>query len=246
MKNFKIPSSWMNRAINVSLVGVGGTGSEMLDELYRMHTLLVRLGGEGLTVTAYDPKTVSSANIGRQRFWIYDMGHNKAEVMVNRFNSFGGVKWSFCKRTFELDDMKNVDLIVTCVDTPKIRAELGKSAKTTRFRKEVLWLDCGNDDFTGNVVLGHIHCASDDKLPNVFDLYPMLETMEVSNEPSCSTNEALSKQDYGINRSVAREAQAQDQRHLQEPQPVAGRADVAPSRTALHAGLHRRDVRGIP
>jgi PRTRC genetic system ThiF family protein len=210
MNTYLIPNEWIGKEIKVALVGCGGTGSEMMDEVYRIETLLVKLGGMGLSVTAYDPDLVSEANIGRQRFWPCDVGFNKAEVLINRINAYGGVNWRYEDKSFSTDDLPSFDLIITCVDTPKLRADIGKWQDdansynaTTR-----LWLDCGNDTHQGNVVLGHIsHEDSDgDSLPNVFDLYPSLSTMPDDQHESCSTEEAIAKQDYGINRSVAREA----------------------------------------
>lgn len=210
MSAYKFPVKWLSHVINVSLVGCGGTGGEMFDELYRIHSLLIALGGKGLNVTAYDPKSVSPANIGRQRYWPADVGFNKAEVLVNRVNNFGGLRWAGVDQPFIVEEAiwHNIDILITCVDTPVPRAEIGQYIQQKNFRyEEKLWLDCGNSSHSGNVILGHLFGPEDIpvRLPNVFDLYPMLATMQESNEPSCSTQEALMRQDYGINRSVARE-----------------------------------------
>lgn len=214
MARFNIPHAWLTGQIRIALIGCGGTGSEVFDELFRIHSLVAALGGDGLDVVAFDPDTVSPSNIGRQRFWPADIGFNKAEVLVNRVNNFGGTQWSAVNEPFRPDqnNLGHFHLIVTCVDTPRVRAEIGLAAagmaRAYYTRNETLWLDCGNDAHSGNVILGHLFARQEAKLklPNVFDLYPMLDGMEESNEPSCSTAEALARQDYGINRSVAREA----------------------------------------
>ena len=60
----------MTRAVNVLLVGAGGTGSRMLEKLVALHRALIAKGHPaGLEVTVVDPDTVSSANIGRQAFY---------------------------------------------------------------------------------------------------------------------------------------------------------------------------------
>lgn len=210
MNSYRFPAAWLDKHINVALVGCGGSGGEMFDELYRIHSLLIALGGKGLNVTAYDPDTVSPSNIGRQRFWPADVGFNKAEVLVNRVNNFGGLRWSAVDRLFNAEDVSwlHIDILITCVDSPVPRAEIGQYCQRNDFRNvEKLWLDCGNSSHSGNVILGHLSGSEDMpvRLPNVFELYPMLATMQESNEPSCSTQEALMRQDYGINRSVARE-----------------------------------------
>ncbi len=212
MTNFTIPSSWLNRRINVVLLGCGGSGSEMIDELFRIHSLLIALGGTGLNVTAYDDDIVTEANIGRQRFWPCDVGHHKAEVLISRVNSFGGTDWTYKNKAFKHKKItptfiSETDLLITCVDSPRIRAQIGKKANKLKDHHEVLWIDCGNDTHSGNVIMGHL-CGrrAELTLPNVFDIYPILSDMKDNETPSCSTQEALSKQDYGINRSVAREA----------------------------------------
>lgn len=205
MDTFILPDTWIDRRISVALIGVGGTGSEMIDELYRIHSLITMLGGDGISVTAYDPDKVSRANIGRQRFWPSDVGLFKAEILVNRLNSFGGVRWRYVNSVFDCELVSNYDLIITCVDTPIARAQIGKSGKSAEMAKDVLWLDCGNDHNSGNVILGHYSHQNEQRLPNVFDLYPVLATMASDRTDSCSTEEALTKQDYGINRSIARE-----------------------------------------
>jgi PRTRC genetic system ThiF family protein len=204
-----IPKQWISKEVKVALVGCGGTGSEVLDELYRMDTLLVNLGGNGLRVMAFDPDTVSVANIGRQRFWPCDVGFNKAEVLINRINTYGGTNWYGCDRAFTTDDIPSFDLIITCVDTPSLRASIGKwKDESSHYNSvEYLWLDCGNDTHQGNVILGHLgrdENSEGSTIPNVFDLYPSLGDMPDDQHDSCSTEEAIAKQDYGINRSVAR------------------------------------------
>ncbi len=217
---YYLPHEWLNRPVNIILAGCGGTGSELLDELFRIHSLLLTLDGHGLNVHVFDPDEVSAPNIGRQRFLPCDIGHPKAEVLVSRLNSFAATQWHYHNQPYQPyqadQSGSSFDLLVTCVDTPKLRAEIGMSKSKPveddpydvgfGGSGEVLWLDCGNDSHSGNVILGHIEQGdSSVKLPNVFDLYPMLASMDNVDEPSCSTAEALIRQDYGINRSVARE-----------------------------------------
>jgi PRTRC genetic system ThiF family protein len=217
MNTLSIPSEWLARKIRIVLVGCGGTGSEMLDELFRIHCLLISLGGDGLDVIAFDPDNVSQANIGRQRFWPCDVDYPKAETLITRVNSFGGTDWRYENDEYDANSGKRFDIIITCVDTPAVRANIGKAFVEdnneeaeryfSRNSHTSFWLDCGNDSHTGNVIFGHLELGGQPfRVPNVFELYPMLATMIDNDEPSCSTAAALEKQDYGINRSVAREA----------------------------------------
>jgi len=186
MSTYTAPMSWLTRAVKVDLIGCGGTGSEMIDELFRMHTLLVELGGEGLIVTAYDEDKVSKSNIGRQRFWASDVGYNKAEILIKRLNSFGGTKWRYVDKDYKVgkDDPKydahKSDVTITCVDSASFRAAFGLHCSLNKTEgKERLWLDCGNDENSGNVILGHINNNDEStSLPNVFDLYPILSELK--------------------------------------------------------------------
>lgn len=199
-----LPPEWVNKKIKIALVGCGGTGSEIIDELYRIDLLLQKLGGEGFCVDAFDPDCVSSANIGRQRFWPCDLGFPKSEVLITRLNSYGGTQWEYVNEKFDAKYCENYDLVITAADNPQIRAQIGE---TVHDGEVIMWLDCGNGTHEGNVILGHLCCEDqEDYIPNVYDLYPILSTMDDDNEPSCSTEAAIAKQDYGVNRSVAREA----------------------------------------
>ena len=203
------PVHWVTQAIHVELVGCGGTGSAMLDELFRMHSLLVRLNHPGLRVRAWDGDRVSEANIGRQRFWPADVGWNKAEVLISRYNNFGDVNWAYESALTKADmkEWRRQDLIISCVDDPKVRVMIASAGRKSG-NGECIWIDTGNDADSGQVVLGHWKGRSDKagRLPHVVDLYPTLRKQKKVDADSCSTEEALLKQDFGINQRVAAEA----------------------------------------
>ena len=207
---FEAPPHWATEAIVIELVGCGGTGSAMLDELYRMHSLLTELNHPGLRIRAWDGDSVAKANVGRQRFWPADVGWNKAELLIARYNNFGDTDWlaepvmlnaKSCKHT-------NADVIISCVDSPEVRVMIGETGKACGANPTRLWLDTGNDANSGQVILGH-WCGREhlsNGLPNVLDLYPSLRVQRSDGRPSCSTEEALQRQDFGINQRVAGEA----------------------------------------
>lgn len=201
---------WMERAIGIELIGCGGTGSSMLDELFRMHSLLIRLDHPGLSVRAWDGDEVTEANIGRQRFWPSDVGFNKAELLISRYSSFGGVDWRYQGRDVEQLDLVSMrtDVVITCVDRPEVRVMVGDVG--CAHGKSGLWIDTGNDDQSGQVVMGDWMGRSAKKanLANVLDLYPSLRTQKTDERASCSVEESISRQDFGINQRVAAEASA--------------------------------------
>ncbi len=207
---FQCPAQWLDQYIDVLLIGCGATGSNIYDGLVQLHHGLLAVGHNyGLRVTAYDGDSVESPNIGRQRFTSADLGQNKAVTLVNRYNLAYGLNWKAIPQYYDAEQIteEGADLVITCVDTAKFRANLGTFASSIEIEDDdqFLWLDTGNASKTAQVVLGHLYNTfnPDDKLPNVFDLYPELATMEESNEPSCSLAEAIRSQDLFVNRAVA-------------------------------------------
>jgi len=218
MTTFTIPKSWPNKELRVLLIGCGGTGSEFLDELFRMDKTLRALGGNGLIVTAVDGDEVSPFNLLRQRFFPCDIGHNKAQTLIDRYRPHGANRWKYLDHYLDLSIasdqyfIRGVDLVITAVDSAKFRAQFGAYVSTSEeFSDESLWLDCGNGSSDGQVILGHLSPSVENRLPHVYDLYGShLEQLAVTatNEPSCSHEAAIASQDYGVNRSASRYAAA--------------------------------------
>jgi PRTRC genetic system ThiF family protein len=204
---FYLPVSWLDRPVSVWLLGVGGTGSELLDGLVRLHHALLALGHPvGLQVTAWDGDTVSPANIGRQRFWAADIGHNKAVVAIHRYNLFAGLAWEARPGEFTLpiDSVRWPDLLLTCVDKAGVRAALGQAGAPQW--TDCLWLDCGNDAYQGQVILGHLGRVNGPRLPSVYDFYSAALShpdLDADEQPSCGLAAALNRQSLAINRLLA-------------------------------------------
>ncbi len=203
---FCTPSNWFNRRVNIEVLGVGGTGSEVLASLARIDYAIRELGHPGLKVTAWDGDVVERPNIGRQAFYPADLGHNKALVTVQRINYLYGRDWVAMPRMFNIDAERgnwDYDLVITCVDVAQFRADLAKCGNN-RYTT-CLWMDTGNGESTGQVILGRLGHANENpvKLSSVFDFYPELDGMVDNNTPSCSMEEALANQDLPINRTIA-------------------------------------------
>lgn len=204
---FAIPQHWVNRPLRITLVGAGGTGSDLLVRLAKLHCQLVALGSPGFIVTVHDPDCVSDTNIGRQHFSPSSIGLNKAMVLVNSVSLAYGLAWKAVPRAYEplSDDATDADLIITAVDKAAFRALLAK-AFDGRYT-DTLWLDTGNGADSGNVVLGHLGRASEGilRLPNVYDLWPELDRMSHVDDqaPSCSAEESIQRQSWPVNQTAA-------------------------------------------
>jgi PRTRC genetic system ThiF family protein len=193
----------MNRPVDVLVIGCGGTGSELVDALCRLHYSLLHLGHPGgLQITLQDDDTVSPFNVGRQRFAPADVGQNKAEVLATRYGLIFGMDIRYKPTRAgrrEIHFMCDYDLVITGVDNASFRVRMAQHWR--RRKTSTVWLDCGNGRFDGQVLLGHLGQPEDsDRLPNVYDLFPAIATTPDDDQPSCSMEAALASQMLFINR----------------------------------------------
>ena len=218
--------------IRVTLVGAGGNGSQMLSSLARINHALRALGEPGLTVTVYDPDTVEAPNVGRQLFSEGEIGINKAECLVSRFNRIFGLDWTACPKRYDAGHDPMGNIIITCVDNVATRLQIGQNfrnknitkAETDRYHKThggkafneynehytFYWLDLGNAQRTGQAVLGANRIPQPksqeydtvEYLPTAAELLGLSKVKEEDSGPSCSMAEALSRQDLFINSAL--------------------------------------------
>lgn len=200
--------------VTINLVGCGGTGSHVLTCLARMNTTLKALGYPGLHVCAYDNDTVTEPNIGRQLFSLSDIGRNKAELLITRVNRFFGTAWEAIPELYYAD---RANIIVSCVDNLQTRLKIAENigvpeVEHEEFMQMLYWMDFGNTQKTGQVVLGSFveipqpksgKYETVGKLPCFTELFDTSEINEEENGPSCSMAEAIGKQDLFINSTLA-------------------------------------------
>lgn len=202
--------------VTVNLIGLGGTGSQVLTGLARLNEALASFGHPGLHVYAYDGDTVSPANVGRQAFSASDIGINKAIVLMTRLNRFYGYEWEAKPVMYAGRHLTNIT--ITCVDTAATRLDIGtdllqKQKKVEPTNRPIYWLDFGNSKRTGQVVLGTVYPVAQpkkskfdcvDTLPTVVKKFPQLKRIKEKDQgPSCSLAEAINKQDLFINPALA-------------------------------------------
>lgn len=199
-----------HRPVDVTLIGAGGTGSQILSGLARMNQALKALGSPGLHVRVFDGDGVSPSNVGRQLFSPADVGKNKAVVLVTRLNMFFGTNWEAypCNVSKDLR-LPHGGIVISAVDSVNARSII---KDIDRNSGAVYWVDTGNTTNTGQVVLGTFdrveqpmrNCSS--YLPHVLDLYQGImeeESQKPYQGPSCSLQESLARQDLFINQWVA-------------------------------------------
>lgn len=205
-KKIHITAEWLLNAtvpVSVILIGVGGTGSYLLEHLADISYALKELDHPGLYVTAYDPKEVNEVSVVRQNFTKVSLGDNKACAMIGKVNRKYGTNWEAVPDYFDFNASANI--VITCVDevSPRVKfaKQLDKARKKNVFGQNedafYYWLDTGNGKDYGQAVLGGR------ELRHIMDIVPNLEEHEDKNEPSCSAMETLRHQDPFINKEIA-------------------------------------------
>ena len=212
--------------ISVNLIGAGGTGSQMRTALARMNHALTELNHAGLSVRLWDDDIITKANLGRQLFAESELGLHKSVALINRTNRFFGTDWKAETQKFEKDyfgkfqsNMKS-EIYISCVDSVKSRFEIADILNELKIDKGYYrnqpkyWMDFGNSQYTGQVLLstiGNIRQPNSEKyktvqnLPFVTEEFgEILKQSETEDDtPSCSLAEALEKQDLFINSTLA-------------------------------------------
>jgi PRTRC genetic system ThiF family protein len=148
------------RGVDITLVGVGGTGSFLALHLARLAYHARERHGLEVGLTLIDPDVVEMRNVGRQNFCVAEVGEPKAITLMRRLNAaFGlesqGVVEKFSRVVFSpgYSGSSWLVLLIGCVDNAAARREIAKHVAASNRR--IWWLDCGNHESAGQVLLGN-------------------------------------------------------------------------------------------
>ena len=202
------------RVIRVMVIGCGGNGSVIAMGLPYIHQALLLAGHPGgLDVTLIDGDIVSPSNCVRQPFSQAEIGLSKATVLVSRINLFWGLQWkAIPENVSNSQQVSEAEIVVSCVDTRSARAEIqnlvcGNAGVT-------YWLDLGNGADAGQFVLGQPRNRRNarrvGRLRTAVELFPEIvdSTHGDDDGPSCSSLEALERQEPFMNQTLASHALA--------------------------------------
>ncbi|MGH9352918.1 MAG: PRTRC system ThiF family protein [Terriglobia bacterium] len=224
METHRLPEELLRRAVEVLVVGCGGTGSAIVGGLPYLHSAMLTQGHpNGLHVTVMDGDTISPINCIRQPFAKSEVGLNKAIVLVNRINLFWGVDWAAIPKALTKETLHpeyarynerylRPDIVIGCVDTRGARAVITACVSGSSLCG--YWLDLGNSSASGQFVLGEPansrNKRSRTRLRTVGELYPEVvnPALDRDNEPSCSALESLDRQGPYVNTVLAQHALA--------------------------------------
>jgi molybdopterin/thiamine biosynthesis adenylyltransferase len=174
-----VGTAWIrtNTNLNIFIVGCGGTGGYVVRDLTRLLGLYQSNKTQRINLTLIDKDVVENKNLTRQNFIRNDIGKNKAEVLATRYGPPNGLTIGFVdsyltdKNAVEIFGKYDVSIIIGCVDNNATRKIIDKYYKT-RTSGDSIYIDAGNTEWTGQVVLSHKDFAGGAS-DTIADLYPM-------------------------------------------------------------------------
>lgn len=219
------------KRVYITLVGCGGTGSHIASGLVAIGQAL-RQRSIGLDLLFVDPDRVEVKNVGRQLFSSGDVGEYKADVLAGRLNAAFGERIMSATRPVDAldlitqpDQRDALHLVIGAVDNPAARAVIASvvkaahemAGKTEVAHGRLWWLDCGNENHSGQVLLGNVALKSAmrgaialgliDRLPAPHLVYPDLvatpKKVKAKRAQSCADLTAAGEQSLMINRLIA-------------------------------------------
>lgn len=198
--------------INIDLVGVGGTGSYVLQGLAKLnlvHKELV-INSQGINVNVYDPDVISKSNTVRQLYNDNEIGESKAMTIVSNINRNYGFDWNAFEEKYDVKKAKETQIIILCPDNMKVRKQVYDylsykiKEQNINYGEGIYVIDFGNSYNYGQVYVSYVpgkNVATE--TPSYGFPKNYLETKEDLNEPSCSIAEAISKQKLFMNPLLA-------------------------------------------
>lgn len=200
--------------ITIALIGCGGTGSHIAQTLAKLAAHCQSTGAPPLTLCFIDGDHVEQKNVGRQLFSAADVGKNKAQVLAARFSAVFGLNIAAIPHMLDLDrglSQHGYGILIGAVDGAAGRRTIMNQLVHWDWR---LWLDCGNHEHSGQVVIGSETAAADmkaaiamgmcGKLPAAPLLYPdLLKDAPIRPREDCAAAMEDNAQSLMVNQTMA-------------------------------------------
>ena len=156
------------RSVKIVMLGAGGTGGHIAPHLYRLLYALDR----PVRVIICDGDIVEQKNLVRQNFIPADLGENKAQVLAERYSTVFGMETEYVPAFIESEEQlkelikpkvtyspyypctvldKEQVILIGAVDNNRSRQLCHKAFCES---DELIYIDSGNSEFTGQVVCG--------------------------------------------------------------------------------------------
>ncbi|NEU71728.1 thiamine biosynthesis protein ThiF [Hassallia byssoidea VB512170] len=147
--------------INFILVGAGGTGKYLAEDLCRIILQLQQTGKE-VSFTVVDGDIVSTENTIRQNYQPAEVGLFKADALALKCSAKYGIEITAICDWFEEEivhatsSWNSLTVIIGCVDNAAARGKIHSVLKLNNAKEPALlfWLDCGNTTHSGQIVVG--------------------------------------------------------------------------------------------
>lgn len=151
----------LNKPVKIVMLGAGGTGGHIAPHLYRLLHALDR----PVEVIIADGDIVEEKNLVRQNFISCDLGKNKAQVLAERYASAFGMEIQYIPDFIETEEKmaallkprfsyatpETLTILIGAVDNNKSRQLCHKVFNKS---DNLIYIDSGNGEFTGQVVCG--------------------------------------------------------------------------------------------
>jgi len=140
----------------IAIVGCGGTGGFVAEGLCRL------LGNKDCRIILIDHDRVEEHNLRRQAFYEHDLGQFKSEAIAERLARLYGRKVLYSNYPYTRETVDQVfvrrhyrsgldGIIIGCVDNPQARKAIADSERGWGW-----WIDAGNGEHSGQVLIGNI------------------------------------------------------------------------------------------
>ncbi len=204
------------RPVKIVMLGAGGTGAHIAPHLYRLLYSLDR----PCRFIICDGDVVEEKNLVRQNFTPADLGENKAKVVAERYSAVFGMETEYLPSFVESENQLR-ELVTPCeerdmygrVSVTEMVILIGavdnnKSRKMChavfQSAKELIYIDSGNGEHTGQVVCG-IRRSGKTLYRPAASLYPEMlsDTDKFPTELSCAEASVSAPQSIAANITAA-------------------------------------------
>ena len=205
------------RPVKVVQLGAGGTGGHIAPHLYRLLYSLDR----PVRYIICDGDVVEEKNLVRQNFTPADLGENKARVLAERYSTVFGMETEYIPDFIEDEDrlkkllvpkrwyvstrnakhITEMIILLGAVDNNKSRQLCHRVFSQA---KELIYIDSGNGEYTGQVVCG-VRRGGKTYFPPIGTVYPdvLEETDKFPTELSCAEASVSAPQSMAANITAA-------------------------------------------
>ncbi len=208
------------RPVKIVQLGAGGTGGHIAPHLYRLLYSLDR----PVRYIICDGDVVEEKNLVRQNFIPADLGENKAQVLAERYSAVFGMEteyvpsfvedearlkdlltpacfWQRRPNSYSQERVDEMVILLGAVDNNKSRQLCHRVFYQT---KELIYVDSGNGEYTGQVVCG-VRRGGKTYYPPIGTVYPdvLEETDKFPTELSCAEASVSAPQSMAANITAA-------------------------------------------